>query len=93
MAWEKVVMEFNARNSNVTREIPALKNAFTNYKTKARKSRCNSNNPDLYLIPKDNVLQDIHSVALPPEPIPPPPKSTPEPVQVPYNSSGPSDPY
>ncbi|KAL3267015.1 hypothetical protein HHI36_011162 [Cryptolaemus montrouzieri] len=45
--------------------------------------------PALYLIPRDNILQ----VALPPEPIPPPTKSTPEAVQVPYNSSGPSDPY
>ncbi|KAL3270387.1 hypothetical protein HHI36_023968 [Cryptolaemus montrouzieri] len=44
MSWEKVAEEFNARNSNGTREIPALKNAFTNYNKKARRARCDSNN-------------------------------------------------
>ncbi|KAL3284465.1 hypothetical protein HHI36_018626 [Cryptolaemus montrouzieri] len=49
--------------------------------------------PAFYLVPRDNILQDIPSIALPPEPIPPPPKSTPELVQEPYNSSGQSNPH
>ncbi|KAL3273356.1 hypothetical protein HHI36_014804 [Cryptolaemus montrouzieri] len=46
MTWEKVAEEFNVRNYNGTREIPAMKSSFTNYKKKARKARCDSNNED-----------------------------------------------
>ncbi|KAL3279429.1 hypothetical protein HHI36_016940 [Cryptolaemus montrouzieri] len=49
--------------------------------------------PPLYLIPIGNILQNIPSVSLAPEPISPTPKSTLKPVQVPYNPSDSSDPY